>query len=290
MLDPAGTLDGLDEDGSPVSRYAAGDPLPGGLRACERLGVGHRCETWLAWSSELCSPAVVKFPRPHQLDHPRARQSLCREVAALAGNLHPGLARLYDDGTAAATPYLVFEYIDGTALDDEIDEHGAFDPADVAMIAVQLLAAARTVHARGVAHIDVKPENVMLRDGRPVLLDFGSARVIGARQPRGSLIGSPGYAAPELEAGEPISAAMDLYGIGVTLYESLAGEVAFEPESAAADRPVVAAPPESEVADLVLGLMDPDPTARPEIGTALRAFGGAAAAAGRAPWPQWARP
>lgn len=277
----------LDDDGAPVSFYAPGDRLPGGVRAWERLGVGYRCETWLAWSPTLWCPVVVKFPRPHQLEHPRARSALTREVAALGDNLHPALARIYADGTNEPVPYVVFEHVDGLALDDEVDEHGAYEPQEVALLAASLLAGLRTVHARGCAHVDLKPANVVLRDGRPVLLDFGSARPVGAQQPPGRLIGSPGYAAPELEAGEPISAAMDLYGLGATMYEALAGQPAFDPDTAAADRPEPRALPESEVAPLVWRLLDADPGARPDIDETLRALGACCAGASQPAWPDW---
>jgi serine/threonine protein kinase len=279
----------LDADGAPVSRYLPGDQLPGRLPAWERLGVGYRCETWLAWSPEMWGPAVVKFPRPHQLDHPRARASLDREVAALAGNLHPALPRLYEDGTGAPMPYLVFEHIDGIALDDEIDEHGAFAAAEVALLATQLLAALRTVHARGLAHVDIKPANVMLRDGRPLLIDFGSARVIGTTQPSGKLIGSPGYAAPDLEAGAPISAAMDVYGLGVALHEALTGDVAFDPDLAASERPTPPPLPATEVTDLVLRMLAADPGDRPDVDAALNTFADVAESAGHSRRPSWVR-
>jgi len=289
MLVLESDVDDLDEDGDPVSRHTPGDRLPGDCLAWERLGVGKRCETWLAWSPQLWCPAVVKFPRPHQMTDPRARQSMGREVAAVGGNLHPGLARLYEDGTRAPAPYLVSEYVDGIALDDEIDEGGVLAPREVALLATQLLAALRTVHARGLAHVDIKPANIVLRHGRPVLLDFGSARALGALQPPGKLIGSPGYAGPDLEAGEPISAAMDVFGLGVTLYEAMSGEAAFEPELAAADRPSPPALPESTLADLVMRMLDPDPAGRPDVDSALRAFGDLAKEAGEPAWPSWAQ-
>jgi serine/threonine protein kinase len=281
--------DEVDEDGAPVSHYRPGDRLPGDCLAWERLGVGHRCETWLAWSSRVWCPVVVKFPRPHQLGHPRARRSLGREVAALGGNLHPALPRLYADGTAESVPYVVFEHVDGLALDDEIDEHGRFEPYEVALLGASVLAGLRTVHARGLVHVDIKPENVMLRDGRPVLLDFGSARAIGAAQPPGRLIGSPGYAAPDLEAGEPLSPAMDLYGIGLTMYEALSGTAAFDPQLAAGERQAPAPLDGSELADLVLRLLDANPRLRPPLEETLRALGAITADLGEPAWPSWVR-
>jgi serine/threonine protein kinase len=235
----------------------------------------------------LCCPVVAKFPRPHQVDHPRAAGSLGREVAALGGNLHPALPRLYEDGSSTALPYLEFEYVDGLALDEEIDQSGAFSAQEVALLGAQLLAGLRQVHARGLAHVDIKPENVVLREGRPVLLDFGSARRHGASQPSGKLIGSPGYAAPDLEAGAAISPAMDMYGLGAVLYEVHTGSPAFSPDVPAADRAVPEAVPDSALGDLIARLIAPDPAHRPDLNTAMRALGAIAAAAGQPAWPEW---
>jgi serine/threonine protein kinase len=276
-----------DQDGLPVGRYDEGAELVEDCLAWDRLGVGQRCETWLAWSTRLWSPVVVKLPRPHQLDHPRARRSLGREVAALAANLHPGLPALYSDGTGAAAPYVVVEHVDGPALDDDVADRGPLAALDAAVLGWQLLAALRAVHARGLAHVDVKPENVVLRDGRPVLIDFGSARALGAAQPAGHLIGSAGYAAPDLEAGAPISAAMDVYGVGVTLHEALTGLPCFEPDRPARERPAPAALPESGLCDLIMAMLAPQPEGRPSVDVALADLAQVADAAGHPVGPPW---
>jgi eukaryotic-like serine/threonine-protein kinase len=213
-----------DEDGEPVWSYPENAPMPGGHRAWERLGVGLRCETWLVWSPQLWGPAVVKLPRPHQVAHPRVARSLIREVAALRDNHHPVLPRLYADGVSAIVPYIAVEYVDGPALADEIDLTGPLCADDVALLGIQVLTGLRTLHRRGLAHVDVKPDNIVLRDGRPVLIDFGSAREIGAKQPAGRPVGTPGYAPPEMEACEPITAAMDVFALGITLREAMTGQ------------------------------------------------------------------
>jgi serine/threonine protein kinase len=254
-------------DDLPVWEFEPGEPITPGNLAWEPLGVGQRCETWLAWSTLLWVPVVVKLARPHQAEHPRARVAVTRECDALIRCPHPALPRLLADGRAGTPPYLVQEYLDGPTLASAVE--GAPLTADETIaVAAQLTAVVRTLHSAGLAHVDLKPDNVILRDGRPCLLDLGSARDLGRKQPPGRPIGSPGYAAPELEAGDPISAAMDLYGIGTIMYEALSGEPAFDPDLAAADRPDpdgLALP--GDVPDALAGLtrrlLAVDPAGRP---------------------------
>ena len=280
------------DDGAPVWDCPPGAELPGKHLAWQRLGVGHRCETWLAWSVALWCPVVIKLARPAQLDSPRAVRSLGREVAALSGATHPALPRLLADGRCQPVPYLVVEYLDGPALDEELDG-GPLSSQEVAQLAGPLLAALNHLHERGLAHVDVKPPNVILRDGRPVLIDFGSARQLGTPQERGTPIGSPGYAAPEMEAGEPIAATMDLYGLGAVLYESLSGHAAFDPALPAARRPAAAPLPVGVhplLAGLVDGLLAPDPRDRPGPREVLLTVARCTADPEERPWPQWADP
>jgi serine/threonine protein kinase len=264
-----------DEDGEPIWPYAENALMPGGFRAWERLGVGQRCETWLVWSPRLWSPAVLKLPRPHLVTHPRAAAALTREVSALHENPHPVLPRLYAEDIAGPVPFVALEYVDGPTLADEIDETGKLAEPDVAMLGLQLLTGLRALHWRGLAHVDVKADNIVLRDGRPVLVDFGSAREIGTRQPAGRPVGTPGYAPPEMEACEPISAGMDIYALGVTLREALTGE------------PPLDGVPLEPVHDVIDRLCAADPGCRPTLDEAYALLGDLLPEADR-PWPQWA--
>ena len=265
------------DDGDPIWDFAAGDePFPG-LLAVESLGAGYRCETWLVWLRAGWHPAVLKLPRPHQQDHPRARAALGRELAGLrAGAGHPTFPRLISDHIGEETPYLVMEYVDGPSLAEVVDEQGALEATDAALLGVALLPALLVLHESGLAHVDVKSENVLLLDGRPFLVDFGSARELGRPQPSGHPVGTTGYAAPEMEACEPIAASMDLYGLGTVLAEALTGKPF--PEGA----PLPAGP----VTPLVERLLDPDPARRgapPEI---LRELAHSVPD-DRRPWPEW---
>lgn len=266
-------------DGAPVWRRRAGEPLPGGSLAVRRLGVGVRCETWLAWSTQPWCPVVVKLARPHCTRNTRAAGALRRESFALAGGSHPMMPRLFAEHTDHEVPHLVMEYIDGPDLDEELDRTGPMSPANAALMCVQVLAVIVDLHRRGLAHLDLKPENVVLRDGRPVVIDFGSARPIGTSPRAGHPIGTAGYAAPEQEECRPITAAMDCYGVGSILYEALTCENAGT-NSGFDTLPTPLRP-------IVSGLLEPDPRRRM---TATQAMLGLAAAipAGRRPWPRWA--
>ncbi|HEX5403425.1 MAG TPA: serine/threonine-protein kinase [Pseudonocardiaceae bacterium] len=276
--DTAATYDVDDEDGLPIWGHAEGDPLPGGTLAVFRIGVGTRCETWLAWSAQMWCPVSVKLARPHQVDSERAVKSLRREVTALSGASHPGLPRLIGDGSGEPVPHLVMEYIDGPALDEELDRTGPMAATDVALMCVQILGTVSDLHRRGLAHLDLKPENIVLRDGRPIVIDFGSTRRIGAKQPAGKPIGTAGYAAPEQEDCEPISATMDCYGVGAIMYESLTCE------ATGSDNGFVLVPP--VLFGIVTGLLEADPRRRMTAPEAMLALAGAAPAE-RRPWPRW---
>jgi serine/threonine protein kinase len=263
------------EDGLAVWDFTEGSEVPGGNLAVERLGVGVRCETWLVWNPGLWSPAVLKMARPHQVHHPRAVQTLRHETAALAGNLHPGLPRLLADGTSDPVPHIMIEYIDGPALDEEIAENGAMGAAEVASLGAQLLPAVASLHDRGLAHLDLKAANIVLRDGHPILLDFGAARPIGSLQPAGNPVGTEGYAAPEQEACEPVSIAMDLYGLGMVLAEAVTGVPRAEGTEI----------PPSPLTPIIRQLRSEQPTERGATGDILVALGDAAGEF--RPWPAW---
>ncbi|NIH84142.1 serine/threonine-protein kinase [Amycolatopsis granulosa] len=263
----------LDDDGEPVWDMAEGAECPGRTRAVRRLGVGWRCETWLVWSVPLWCPMVLKLPRPHMREHPRAVRALRREVTALSGPPHPGLPRLITDGTAEPLPHLLFEYLDGPDLDDVLDEVGPLAGAEAALLGVQLLSAVAAVHREGLAHLDVKPGNVVLRDGKPVLIDFGSARALGSPQPPGHPIGTRGYTSPEQEACLTVSPGMDVYGVGATLHAVVTGH-----------RPGTGGQP---CPPMLTGLLATDPARRLDVSDAIAALLEWIPAEFR-PWPEWA--
>lgn len=276
-MDEKYDLDG--EDGAPVWLYREGSPLPGGTLAVRRLGVGLRCESWLGWSADMWCPIVVKMTRPHHTRNRRTIRSLRREITALAGAHHPGLPRLLGDGTNESVPHIVAEYVEGPTLDEELDRSGPMDATAAALLCARVLAAVTSLHRRGLAHLDLKPANIVLGSRGPVVIDFGSTRRIGAQQPLGHPVGTAGYAAPEQEACHRISTTMDCYSAGSVLYEALTCE------ATGPDHRFASLPP--DLCPVVTGLLEANPDRRMTTTQAMAALAEAVPLE-RRPWPRWA--
>ncbi|MDF9717047.1 serine/threonine protein kinase [Nocardioides sp. ChNu-153] len=155
------------------------------------------------------------------------RDRFAGEARTLAALSHPGLVTVLDAGTDGGRPFLVMQLVRGSTLREHCSG-GAMSPARVAHVGAQIADALAYVHAAGVVHRDVKPGNVLVgADDRAWLADFGIARLMGdaAQLTRaGAVIGSPAYLSPEQVRGEPgVTAATDLYSLGLVLLEALTG-------------------------------------------------------------------
>ncbi len=146
-----------------------------------------------------------------------------RSVARLS---HPNVVGVYDQGADGRTLYLAMEYVPGRTLRDLMNERGRLSPRDALDIMDGILAGLGAAHAAGIAHRDVKPENVLLTSGHSVkVADFGLARTMaGTSHTRaGMLIGTAAYLAPEQVSRGTADARTDVYAAGIMLFEMLTG-------------------------------------------------------------------
>ena len=166
---------------------------------------------------------------PHTLA--QLRHQFQQEATVLARLDHPHLVRVTDFFEEGGNTYLVMDFVEGENLADRIEREGPLPEPQVLKWADQLLDALAYCHAEGVLHRDVKPQNVILRpDGRAVLVDFGLVKLWDPRDPRTRTamrgMGTPEYAPPEQHSTQPghTDPRSDLYGLGATLYHTLAGQ------------------------------------------------------------------
>ena len=217
-----------------MSRTAAGPapPLaPGAEPAPGYRVLAHLARTgWLdvhdAWSVERHCRCVLKVVRPDRRGEPRLGERLLREGRWLRDFTHPHLVRAYDV-RAAPEPLVVLETLTGETLSHLLRRlRRRPSAADVALLGVQLCSAVHYLHGRGLLHLDLKPSNVVVDRGHAKVLDLSTARPPG---PAPAGVGTRGYLAPEQARGGDLTAAADVWGIGVTLFEFACGDVPFGP-------------------------------------------------------------
>lgn len=158
--------------------------------------------------------------------------------ARTAGRLSdPSIVTVYDVIVADGAMFIVMELVEASTLAEVVTERGPLPPDRVATIGLQVLSALETAHAAGVVHRDVKPSNIMmLPDGRVKLADFGIAQAMDDPSLTGTsgVMGSPGYMAPELFAGDRPTPAGDLWSLGATLFHLVEGKAPFQRDTTAA--------------------------------------------------------
>jgi len=157
-----------------------------------------------------------------------------REAKSAASLSHPNIVSIYDRGEADGIPYIAMEVIEGRSLKELILTRGPLPLATAIDYTHQILDALRFAHRNGIIHRDIKPHNILLgAENRAKVTDFGIARA-GASQMTevGSIMGTAQYLSPEQARGAPVTAASDLYSVGIVLYEMLTGQVPFSGDSA----------------------------------------------------------
>jgi len=200
----------------------------GGYRLLDRIGEGGMGVVFLARDRGHRTVAL-KVLRSGVAGDPTARRRLAREVETMQRVRSPNVAEVIDADLDGAMPYIVTRFVPGRTLDDVVTQDGPLRGQELARLASGLADALVAVHAAGVVHRDVKPGNVMLFQGTPVVIDFGIAQGPDATRltMTGMFMGTPGYLAPEVIEGRPSSEASDVHAWGATVAYAATGRPPF---------------------------------------------------------------
>ncbi|GAA4315833.1 hypothetical protein GCM10023178_76120 [Actinomadura luteofluorescens] len=172
---------------------------------------------------------AIKVLRPAVAGDATARRRLAREVDSMRRVHSPHVAEILDADVTADQPYIVTQYVPGRTLEEIVEESGPIYGPALQRLGVGLASALSAIHGAGIVHRDMKPGNVMLVDGEPVVIDFGIAQAADATRltATGMVIGTPGYLAPEIIEGEDAGPPSDVHAWGGTVAYAATGRPPF---------------------------------------------------------------
>jgi serine/threonine protein kinase len=224
----------------------------GKVRVDMFLAHGGMADVFIGTHTTLHRAVAVKFLKGDVQDEPELRERFEREARVIAMLRHPNIVQVYDFDTFEKQPYLVMEYIPGASLANHLRElHKTGERLDLAQINSildKLADALKYAHDNDVIHRDVKPGNILLNsrsvpviagkplptDVQPILTDFGLVRFAQSKTltSTGTVTGTPAYMSPEQALGKQVDSRTDVYSLGISVYEMLAGRIPFDSDSA----------------------------------------------------------
>ncbi|MEX0781768.1 MAG: serine/threonine-protein kinase [Dehalococcoidia bacterium] len=203
------------------------------------LGTGGMSEVWLAEDTRLGRWVAVKILRDSLADRDdELVDTLLQEARVVARLQHPNIVAVYDFGTHEGHHFLVMEYVHGYSARQLLQTQGRLTEPEAIRYGVQIATALQYAHEQNVIHCDVKPENILVNEqGVAKVADFGVAesvsRTLAPEQMR-DVLGTVAYLAPEVIQGSAADPRADVYSLGLTVYEMVAGRLPFTGTNAAA--------------------------------------------------------
>jgi serine/threonine-protein kinase len=223
----------------PLPAVAGGEPMDPAIPGYEVLGVLGRGGMGVVFKARQLKAArlvALKMVLTGEMAEPGVKDRFAAEARAAAGLKHPNIVTIYEVGEHAGRQYFTMELVSGGSLAEQVAQ-GPLPSRRAAEIVLAVGRAVHHAHQHKVIHRDLKPANILLDEtGQPHVADFGLAKRLDAEVKRtrpGTVIGTPGYLAPEQAAarGDEQTPATDVYGLGAVLYALLTGRPPFQAET-----------------------------------------------------------
>jgi serine/threonine protein kinase len=275
----------IESDTNEAASHLVGSVLSERFELLELVGSGGAGSVYRARDRILSGRAVAVKVLHQQFDiSDNIAQRFFREVELMHEVNHPNVVRTFDVGQDKGIFYFSMEFLEGKSLQDAIDD-GSSIRLDLDSLILQIVEGLSAIHECGIIHRDLKPGNILLLpDDRIKITDFGIARGKNSRVTRDNqLLGSMGYMAPEAWSGKSITASVDLYSLGVILYEVVTGRLPFDRDEMAhlmfhhlntVPEPVSVFCPEIDqwVVSLVNDLLKKKPEERPKSAESVKDY------------------
>lgn len=203
----------------------------------EKIGDGGMAAVYRGRDLRLNRVVAIKILHPHHAADLNFRKRFIHEAQSAANLRHPSIVDIYDEGEEDRQHYIVMEFVDGSDLKSMILRYKQLPVQQVLQIAAAIADGLDAAHQLGMVHRDVKPQNILVtHDGTAKITDFGIAKssLSTAQTDTGVTFGTADYISPEQARGQPATAQSDIYALGVTIYESLTGQLPFTGDTAVA--------------------------------------------------------
>lgn len=222
----------------PTWGLVEGDAIAQGRTVLRRIGGGRRYEVFLVWDEHRLAVLVAKVLRPDQAEDPVAARELVREGDLLARIAHPVVVRGFGAAADGPFPHLLLEHLEGPTLQALLDQHGPVGLEQLLPLGMHVASALHYLAREGVVHLDVKPDNLVM-GAPPRLIDFSVSRGLAAAARLTKPVGTDAYMAPEQcdRTRGDIGPAVDVFGLGATMYCALTGQRVFPRAPGAARSP-----------------------------------------------------
>ena len=229
-----------DNDGQPLLEPDLSGRLLGDYLLLRRLGRGGMADVYLAEQQSLKRQVAVKTLKQEFSNNQSYIRRFHNEAQAAAALVQPNIVQIFEVGKLEGVHYIAQEYVRGQNLKQLLQRNGALDPFLAINIMRQVATALQKAGEAGIVHRDIKPENIMISNtGEVKVADFGLARLAGDPKATdltqiGITMGTPLYMSPEQIEGRGVDQRSDIYSLGVTCYQMLAGRPPFDAETALA--------------------------------------------------------